>query len=52
MRIGKLVVTHGRVTLEGGIVVIDAHFGSYRQKLRNSRLPMVTHKLVYATAVS
>jgi hypothetical protein len=32
MRTGRLVVTRGRVTLEGGIVVIGARFGSYRQQ--------------------
>jgi hypothetical protein len=33
MRTGRLVVTRGRVTLEGGIVVIGACFRSYGQQL-------------------
>jgi hypothetical protein len=28
----RLVVTRGRVTLEGGIVVIGARFGSYQRR--------------------
>ena len=52
MRTGRLVVTRGRVTLEGGIVVISARLGSVidRHYGRRNESTLRPKERVYTTA--